>query len=135
MCLILEETGYVKAKYSTQDIECFKVYVKTADGFYKSPYRRDFMPAFNIFVEEDKFIPTCKDGVYFGYHSFARLSDAFSLYNMCVQTLWEPIIVKCIIPACTLYFEGIFSYKKDSYCSKGIVLKEIINLKLKCSCV
>ena len=135
MCLILEETGYVKAKCSDKDIECFKVYVKTADGFYKSPYRRDFMPAFNIFVEEDKFIPTCKDGVYFGYHSFARLSDAFSLYNMCVQTLWEPIIVKCIIPAYTLYFEGLFSYKKDSYCFKGIVLKEIINLKLKCSCV
>ena len=135
MCLILEETGNIKAKYSTQDIECFKIYVKTADGFYKSPYRRDFMPAFNIFVEEDKFIPTCKDGVYFGYHSFAHLSDALLLYKMRVQTLWEPIIVKCIIPACTLYFEGIFSYKKDSYCSKGIVLKEIINLKLKCSCV
>ena len=135
MCLILEETGYVKAKYSTQDIECFKVYVKTADGFYKSPYRRDFMPAFNIIIEEDNFIPTCKDEVYFGYHSFVRLSDAFSLYNMCVQTLWEPIIVKCIIPAYTLYFEGTFSYKKDSYCSKSILLKEIVNLKLKCSCV
>ena len=128
MCLILEETGSIKAKYSTQYIECFKIYVKTADGFYKSPYRRDFMPAFNIFVEEDKFIPTCKDGVYFGYHSFARLSDALLLYKMWVQTLWEPIIVKCIIPAYTLYFKGTFSSKKDSYCSKSILLKEIVNV-------
>ena len=128
MCLNLEKTGYIEAKYSDQDIECFKIYIKTADGFYKSPYKRDFMPAFNIFVEEDKFIPTCKDGVYFGYHSFARLSDALSLYKMWVQTLWEPIIVKCIIPAYTLYFEGTFSSKKDSYCSKSILLKEIVNV-------
>ena len=128
MCLILEETGHIEAKYSTQDIECFKIYVKTADGFYKSPYRRDFMPAFNIIIEEDNFIPTCKNEVYFGYHSFARLSDALSLYKMWVQTLWEPIIVKCIIPAYTLYFEGTFSNKKDSYCSKSILLKEVVNV-------
>ena len=128
MCLNLEETGYIEAKYSTQDIECFKIYVKTADGFYKSPYRGDFMPAFNIIIEEDNFNPTCKDGVYFGYHSFAHLSDALSLYKMWVQTLWEPIIVKCIIPAYTLYFEGTFSSKKDSYCSKSILLKEIVNV-------
>lgn len=128
MCLNLEETGHIEAKYSTQDIECFKIYIKTADGFYKSPYKRDFMPAFNIIIEEDNFIPTCKDKVYFGYHSFARLSDVLSLYKMWVQTLWEPIIVKCIIPAYTLYFEGTFSSKKDSYCSKSILLKEIVNV-------
>ena len=128
MCLNLEETGHIEAKYSNQDIECFKIYIKTADGFYKSPYKRDFMPAFNIIIEEDNFSPTCKDEVYFGYHSFSRLSDALSLYRMWVQTLWEPIIVKCIIPAYTLYFEGTFSSKKDSYCSKSILLKEIINL-------
>lgn len=128
MCLNLEETGHIEAKYSTQDIECFKIYIKTADGFYKSPYKRDFMPAFNIIIEEDNFSPTCKDEVYFGYHSFARLSDALSLYRMWVQTLWEPIIVKCIIPAYTLYFEGTFSSKKDSYCSKSILLKEIVNV-------
>ena len=29
MCLNLEEIGYVKAKYSTQDIECFKIYIKS----------------------------------------------------------------------------------------------------------
>lgn len=128
MCLNLEETGHIEAKYSNQDIECFKIYIKTADGFYKSPYKRDFMPAFNIIIEEDNFIPTCKDKVYFGYHSFARLSDVLSLYKMWVQTLWEPIIVKCIIPAYTLYFEGTFSSKKDSYCSKSILLKEIVNV-------
>ena len=128
MCLNLEKTGYIEAKYSDQDIECFKIYIKTADGFYKSPYKRDFMPAFNIIIEEDNFIPTCKDGVYFGYHSFAHLSDALLLYKMWVQTLWEPIIVKCIIPAYTLYFEGTFSSKKDSYCSKSILLKEIVNV-------
>lgn len=128
MCLILEETDHIEAKYSTQDIVCFKIYIKTADGFYKSPYKRDFMPAFNIIIEEDSFSPTCKDEVYFGYHSFARLSDALSLYKMWVQTLWEPIIVKCIIPAYTLYFEGTFSSKKDSYCSKSILLKEIVNV-------
>ena len=128
MCLNLEETGHIEAKYSDQDIECFKIYIKTADGFYKSPYKRDFMPAFNIIIEEDNFSPTCKDEVYFGYHSFARLSDALSLYKMWVQTLWEPIIVKCIIPAYTLYFEGTFSSKKDSYCSKSILLKEIVNV-------
>ena len=128
MCLNLEKTGYIEAKYSDQDIECFKIYIKTADGFYKSPYKRDFMPAFNIIIEEDNFIPTCKDRVYFGYHSFARLSDALSLYKMWVQTLWEPIIVKCIIPAYTLYFEGTFSNKKDSYCSKSILLKEVVNV-------
>ena len=128
MCLNLEETGHIEAKYSTQDIECFKIYIKTADGFYKSPYKRDFMPAFNIIIEEDNFSPTCKDEVYFGYHSFARLSDALLLYRMWVQTLWEPIIVKCIIPAYTLYFEGTFSSKKDSYCSKSILLKEIVNV-------
>ena len=128
MCLNLEETGHIEAKYSDQDIECFKIYIKTADGFYKSPYKRDFMPAFNIIIEEDNFSPTCKDEVYLGYHSFARLSDALSLYRkMWVQTLWEPIIVKCIIPAYTLYFEGTFSSKKDSYCSKSILLKEIVN--------
>ena len=128
MCLNLEETGHIEAKYSTQDIECFKIYIKTADGFYKSPYKRDFMPAFNIIIEEDNFSPTCKDEVYFGYHSFARLSDALLLYRMWVQTLWEPIIVKCIIPAYTLYFEGTFSSKKDSYCSKSILLKEIVDI-------
>ena len=128
MCLNLEKTGYIEAKYSDQDIECFKIYIKTADGFYKSPYKRDFMPAFNIIIEEDNFIPTCKGEVYFGYHSFAHLSDALSLYRMWVQTLWEPIIVKCIIPAYTLYFEGTFSSKKDSYCSKSILLKEIVNV-------
>ena len=128
MCLNLEETGHIEAKYSDQDIECFKIYIKTADGFYKSPYKRDFMPAFNIIIEEDNFSPTCKDEVYFGYHSFARLSDALLLYKMWVQTLWEPIIVKCIIPAYTLYFEGTFSSKKDSYCSKSILLKEIVNV-------
>lgn len=128
MCLNLEETGHIEAKYSTQDIECFKIYIKTADGFYKSPYKRDFMPAFNIIIEEDNFSPTCKDEVYFGYHSFARLSDALLLYKMWVQTLWEPIIVKCIIPAYTLYFEGTFSSKKDSYCSKSILLKEVVDI-------
>ena len=128
MCLNLEETGHIEAKYSDQDIECFKIYIKTADGFYKSPYKRDFMPAFNIIIEEDNFSPTCKDEVYFGYHSFAHLSDALLLYKMWAQTLWEPIIVKCIIPAYTLYFEGTFSSKKDSYCSKSILLKEIVNL-------
>ena len=128
MCLNLEKTGYIEAKYSDQDIECFKIYIKTADGFYKSLYKRDFMPAFNIIIEEDNFNPVCKNGVYFGYHSFARLSDAFSLYKMCVQTLWEPIIVKCVIPAYTLYFKGTFSSKKDSYCSKSILLKEIVNI-------
>lgn len=128
MCLNLEETGHIEAKYSTQDIECFKIYIKTADGFYKSPYKRDFMPAFNIIIEEDNFSPTCKDEVYFGYHSFARLSDALLLYRMWVQTLWEPIIVKCIIPAYTLYFEGTFSSKKDSYCSKSILLKEVVDI-------
>ena len=128
MCLNLEETGHIEAEYSNQDIECFKIYIKTADGFYKSPYKRDFMPAFNIIIEEDNFSPTCKDKVYFGYHSFAHLSDALSLYKMWVQTLWEPIIVKCIIPAYTLYFGGTFSSKKDSYCSKSILLKEIVNV-------
>ena len=128
MCLNLEETGHIEAKYSTQDIECFKIYIKTANGFYKSPYKRDFMPAFNIIIEEDNFSPTCKDEVYFGYHSFARLSDALLLYKMWVQTLWEPIIVKCIIPAYTLYFEGTFSSKKDSYCSKSILLKEVVDI-------
>ena len=128
MCLNLEETGHIEAKYSTQDIECFKIYIKTADGFYKSPYKRDFMPAFNIIIEEDNFSPTCKDEVYFGYHSFAHLSDTLLLYRMWVQTLWEHIIVKCIIPAYTLYFEGTFSSKKDSYCSKSILLKEIVNV-------
>lgn len=128
MCLNLEKTGYIEAKYSDQDIECFKIYIKTADGFYKSPYKRDFMPAFNIIIEEDNFSPTCKDEVYFGYHSFAHLSDALLLYKMWVQTLWEPIIVKCVIPAYTLYFEGTFSSKKDSYCSKSILLKEIVNV-------
>ena len=128
MCLNLEKTGYIEAKYSDQDIECFKIYIKTADGFYKSPYKRDFMPAFNIIIEEDNFSPICKDEVYFGYHSFARLSDALLLYKMWVQTLWEPIIVKCIIPAYTLYFKGTFSSKKDSYCSKSILLKEIVNV-------
>ena len=128
MCLNLEKTGYIEAKYSDQDIECFKIYIKTADGFYKSPYRRDFMPAFNIIIEEDNFSPICKDEVSFGYHSFAHLSDALLLYRMWVQTLWEPIIVKCIIPAYTLYFEGTFSNKRDSYCSKSILLKEIVNV-------
>ena len=128
MCLNLEETGHIEAKYSTQDIECFKIYIKTADGFYKSPYKRDFMPAFNIIIEEDNFSPTCKDEVYFGYHSFAHLSDTLLLYRMWVQTLWEPIIVKCIIPAYTLYFEGTFSIKNDSYCSKSILLKEIVDI-------
>ena len=128
MCLNLEEIGYVKAKRSDQDIECFKIYIKTADGFYKSLYKRDFMPAFNIIIEEDNFNPVCKGGAYFGYHSFVRLSDALLLYKMWVQTLWEPIIVKCIIPAYTLYFEGTFSSKKDSYCSKSILLKEIVNV-------
>ena len=47
---------------------------------------------------------------------------------MWVQTLWEPIIVKCIIPAYTLYFEGTFSSKKDSYCSKSILLKEVVDI-------
>ena len=128
MCLNLEKTGYIEAKYSDQDIECFKIYIKTADGFYKSPYKRDFMPAFNIIIEEDNFSPVCKNRVYFGYHSFAHLFDALSLYRMWVQTLWEPIIVKCVIPAYTLYFEGTFSSKKDSYCSKSILLKEIVNV-------
>ena len=86
------------------------------------------MPAFNIIIEEDNFSPTCKDEVYFGYHSFAHLSDALLLYKMWVQTLWEPIIVKCIIPAYTLYFEGTFSSKKDSYCSKSILLKEVVDI-------
>ena len=128
MCLNLEETGHIEAKYSTQDIECFKIYIKTADGFYKSPYKRDFMPAFNIIIEEDNFSPTCKDEVCLGDDSFADLSDAVLVYRMWVQTLWEPIIVKCIIPAYTLYFEGTFSSKKDSYCSKSILLKEIVNV-------
>ena len=128
MCLILEETGNIKAKYSTQDIECFKIYVKTADGFYKSPYRRDFMPAFNILIEEDNFQPICKDEVYLGYHSFTHFHNASLVYSLWSKDGWEPIIVKCIIPAYTLYYEGTFANKNDSYCSKCIVLKEIINL-------
>lgn len=128
MCLNLEKTGHIEAKYSDQDIECFKIYIKTADGFYKSPYKRDFMPAFNIIIEEDNFIPNCKDEVYFGYHSFAHLYDALSLYKMWVQTLWEPIIVKCIIPAYTLYFEGTSFDNIKSYCSKSILLKEVISI-------
>lgn len=128
MCLNLEEIGYVKAKRSDQDIECFKIYIKTADGFYKSPFRRDFMPAFNMLIEEDNFKPICKDEVNIGYHSFAYSFDTSLVYSEWSKDKWEPIIVKCIIPAYTYYFEGTFYDRMKSYCSKCIVLKEIINL-------
>ena len=124
MCLI-----NVEVKEVTEDIGCYKVYLKQNNTLI-SPYRRSLAPEFNTvaktdlgeihkeYVAYDSFLPS----VHEGFHSFANFYDAMKEAESWFFRI--PVVVKCIIPKGAKCYVGQFN-DKVSYCSDSIKLVKI----------
>ena len=121
MCLYTKQT---EPEIAEQDIECYKVYVKSYGDRWFSPYQECPMPIMNGLVTTELQRP----GDFYiekGFHSFACLKDAE------VEAEWfgnvhghEVCIAKCIIPKGSKYYWGKF--RDDySYCSESIKIEKI----------
>ena len=121
MCLI---TNTPVPSIAEQDIECYKVYVKSYNDSRVSPYRRCPMPNINELVTTELQSPV-NLRVDLGFHSFSYFSDAEFVAERFARTKKSSCVVKCIIPKGTEYYLGKFGFD-EAYCSESIILKEII---------
>lgn len=126
MCLSLEK-GRTTLKKADEDIVCYKVLVKNNEkGFIKSPYmwkpyklgelKKDKTPVKKESVNTTNTLSTTEKTVESGvFHTFQFFEDAkkFAI-NSIIESYWGffdgnlSIVVKCIIPKGTRYYEGMF---------------------------
>lgn len=138
MCLVCDN---LKFKTAEEDIECYKVVIKTDENSYITPYQR-FLCTLNEHYINKHEVDDYKESknayyVYGGvFHSFQKLSDAY------LEMLWfknkdavqysmgkYAVVIKCIIPKGTEYIEGNFGNITYNPCygSKEIIYKEELN--------
>ena len=121
MCLYTKQT---EPEIAEQDIECYKVYVKSYGDRWFSPYQECPMPIMNGLVTTELQSP-CNLRVDLGFHSFSYFSDAEIVAEWFARRKKSSCVVKCIIPKGTEYYLGKFGFD-EAYCSESIILKEII---------
>lgn len=129
MCLYTKQT---KPKIAGEDITCYKWLTKDLKGpSYGFQYTLG-----ELSVEE---LGKPEDGKLFkGLHTYAILNEAMehtedTFWN-CIhwkpRQVWmdAPILVKCIIPKGSEYYQGYNNefYDKTHYTSNQLILKEII---------
>ena len=140
MCLYLKDK---KPKVATKDITCYKVLVEFEEigprGGIKRKYRTPFQEApakLGVTLKAYGCIKLgkltwAKDTMAQGYthfvaagliHTFKTLQGARKAVNddnYCFG--YQPVIVKCVIPKGTEYFEGVFEYTGiNSYASSKV---------------
>lgn len=157
MCLYLEK-GNAKKKKATEDIVCYKIMEEVSlNGgvpHYRTPYQGNVMPIEGLVRDEyfdinrwaakryNKKISTlriyanhydhiCKSFVAGGMiHTFANLLDASEKADLLASTNLDKtyVVVKCVIPKGTEYFEGFtgmahigsINFGASSYCSSKL---------------
>ena len=118
MCLI-----NAKVKEVTEDIACYKVYLRQKNTLI-SPYQRSLAPEFNTVAKTDLGkIYEVLDSVDEGFHSFTNFCDAIKEAEDWASCS-IPEVVKCIIPKGAKCYVGQFG-DKISYCSDSIKLVKI----------
>lgn len=159
MCLYLEK-GNARKKKATEDIVCYKVMEEVSlNGgvpHYKTPYQGNVMPIKGLVVDEyfninrwaakrynKKMLALriyanheyhiCKSFVAGGMiHTFANLLDASEKSHLLATIDKDKtyVVVKCVIPKGTEYFEGFtgmtrigsIHFDASSYCSSKLRL-------------
>lgn len=142
MCL---QSKWIFPRKAKKDIVCYKVLVKNANGFLKTPYQKfpiGYIKELPITVEGGKGksikqyikniifiykqIPSiisqlkCKEEGYI--HAFNNLNNA-ELFVYCYNTFYDErlIVIKCIIPKGTL-----FHISACEICAKKMEILEIV---------
>ena len=121
-------------RIALRPIKCYKVILKCGDGFC-SPYQHktvilnSYQKAEGKIIFNDIFSRYLDKGV---IHSFVFRHDAAYLQRD-LQIMWlnhcfkkSYFVIECYIPRFTIYWKGTFSFM-DTYCSKKIFFKEIID--------
>lgn len=142
MCLTINKNN-IKLITTEQDIVCYKVLKKLPNRDILNAPIYNFEYCFGIIygTHEDYFedIVICDDGeclVEYGFHSFVELSDAVRFKCRLMETTqhyFDFVVVKCIIPNGTRYYQGkqVFKLREelspDGYCSEAIRIDEIVN--------
>lgn len=133
MCLTITENSI--AQKAETDIICYKVALKQNNRLC-SYFRNSTINIGELYKSDlykDKFFT---DIIEIGLHSIIRLEDAVKFIKRSKNKI---VILKCVIPKDSLFYEGIFSYhfgyldssgSCKSYASdKLIYVQEMINNK------
>lgn len=143
MCLDLIDKNELPTK-AAKDIECFKVLIRKNDELI-TPNTYYPMQIGQTYTEDEPFeiekrhrvmkkvytnklkartkitdVNTRISVFGGGYHTYKNYFEAHKLAE-CLSRSYDTIVVKCIIPKKTYYYEGIFEY-----CSKTLILEEIL---------
>lgn len=121
MCLITKSKDY---KIAEEDIVCYKVLDKefnSLNGLHRytigeeNPYKD--MELWNFNSLEPSWYIEC------GYHSFNNYDDVCTLYRRHI-IITDYMIVKCVIPKGTRYYEGKHTYPwgPTGYVSENIIV-------------
>lgn len=144
MCLYLNSLNKEdnKVKTATEDIVCWKVLEKTGDNVYRSPYEH-YPYKLNTTIKDDgNRVQNIEKKIYGGcFHTYMNMEDAFQSMTMSnnevdhIRKRWPgkgyprfncyySVVVKCIIPKGTKYYEGTFKNEQNdlarSYASKRL---------------
>lgn len=144
MCLAVNKTKRVKV--AKEDIICYKV-VKRHGSYYETPYRNQQIKLGALYDESDNpmvvehscgFINDWNGDTYKtihgnAFHSFANLKDAKWEANDWGGYAYDIIVVECIIPKGTKYYEGFHGIYNtsiggypDGYASERILYTSTI---------
>ena len=125
MCLFTKES---KPSQAIENIKCYKVYLFKHGDCY-SPCFETTIPNFGQYINTKLGAALSSEGeniysVNEGFHSFKFLPDA-EKFSTCYNRFPNFLIVECIIPKGSFYYEG-FIADSSNYCSDTIILNKVV---------
>lgn len=134
MCLVLKEKE--EPMIAPTDIECYKIVDLHEDGTYYAHTQTKFVWELNktlkseLTMEEEERYPY--PYITKGFHSYQTLKDALSILHQTPVRLQEAVLVKCIIPQGSRYYNGRVNNRlwgRRGYASDALKIAEVLKTK------
>lgn len=134
MCLVLKEKE--EPMIAPTDIECYKIVDLHEDGTYRAHVQTKFVWELNktlkseLTMEEEEGYPY--PYITKGFHSYQTLKDALSILHQTPVRLQEAVLVKCIIPQGSRYYNGRENNRlwgRRGYASDALKVVEVLKTK------
>jgi hypothetical protein len=134
MCLILKEKQ--EPMIAPADIECYKIVDLHEDGTYHAHVKNNFVWELGktlkseLTMKEEERYPY--PYITNGFHSYQTLKDALSILHQAPVRFEELVVVKCVIPQGSRYYNGRVNNRlwgRRCYASDALKVVEVLKAK------
>ena len=134
MCLILQEKQ--EPMIAPADIECYKIIDLHEDGTYHAHVKNNFVWELGKTLKSELTMEKTEGYPYpyitNGFHSYQTLKDALSILHQAPVRFEELVVVKCVIPEGSCYYNGRVNNRlwgRRCYASDALKVVEVLKAK------